>query len=49
MAISFEHIRGFYRIEKIEVDVDENDAEEVTLTFDNLSVDDIIAQQEENE
>ena len=47
--IMFEHIRGFYRIEKIEVDVDENDAEEVTLTFDNLSVDDIIAQQEENE
>ena len=47
--IMFEHIRGFYRIEKIEVNVDENDAEEVTLTFDNLSVDDIIAQQEENE
>ena len=47
--IMFEHIRGFYRIEKIEVDVDENDAEEVTLTFDNLSVDDIIAQQEEDE
>ena len=47
--IMFEHIRGFYRIEKIEVDVDKNDAEEVTLTFDNLSVDDIIAQQEEDE
>lgn len=47
--IMFEHILGFYRIEKIEVDVDENDAEEVTLTFDNLSVDDIIAQQEEDE
>jgi len=47
--IMFEHIRGFYRIEKIEVNVDENDSEEVTLTFDNLSVDDIIAQQEENE
>lgn len=47
--IMFEHIRGFYRIEKIEVDVDENDAEDVTLTFDNLSVDDIIAQQEEDE
>lgn len=47
--IMFEHIRGFYRIEKIEVNVDENDAEEITLAFDNLSVDDIIAQQEENE
>ncbi|QJU09931.1 hypothetical protein FBF26_01460 [Candidatus Saccharibacteria bacterium oral taxon 488] len=47
--VMFEHIRGFYRIEKIEVDVDENDAEEVKLTFDNLSVDDVIAQQEENE
>lgn len=47
--IMFEYIRGFYRIEKIEVDVDENDAEEVTLTFDNLNVDDIISQQEENE
>jgi hypothetical protein len=47
--IMFEHIRGFYRIEKIEVDVDENDAEDVTLTFDNLSVDDIIARQEEDE
>ncbi len=45
--IMFEHIRGFYRIEKIEVDVDDNDAEEVKLTFDNLDIDDIIQQQEQ--
>ena len=44
--IMFEHIHGFYRIEKIEVTVDENDAEEVKLTFDNLNVDNIISQQE---
>lgn len=42
-----EHIRGFYRIEKIEVSVDDNDAEEVKLIFDDLNIDDIIAQQEE--
>lgn len=41
-----EHIRGFYRIEKIEVSVDDNDAEEVRLIFDDLNIDDIIAQQE---
>lgn len=45
----FDHIKGFYRIERLEVSVDDNDAEEVKIIFDNLSVDDIIAQQEENE
>lgn len=47
--IMFEHVRGFYRIEKIEVEVDDNDAEEVKLTFDDLNIDDVIAQQEDEE
>ena len=44
---SLEHIKGFYRIEKIDCSVDENDAETVTLTFDDLDIDDIIESQEE--
>ena len=39
--------KGFYRIEKIDCSVDENDAETVTLTFDDLDIDDIIQSQEE--
>lgn len=46
---SIEHINGYYRIERIECSVDDNDAESGTLTFDDLNVDDIIAQQEEEE
>ena len=44
---SLKHIKGFYRIEKIEVTVDDNDAETVSLTFDDLNIDDIIQKQEE--
>lgn len=44
---SIEHIDGDQRIEKISCDVDVNDAETPSLTFDDLNVDDIIAQQEE--
>lgn len=44
---SLEHIKGFYRIEKIDCSVDENDAETVTLTFDDLDIDNIIQNQEE--
>lgn len=44
---SLEHIKGFYRIEKIDCAVDENDAETVTITFDDFSIDDIIQTQEE--
>lgn len=41
-----EHINGFYRIESIEVDVDNNGAETVNLTFDDIDVDEIIAIQD---
>lgn len=44
---SLKHIKGFYRIEKIEVTVDDNDAETVSLTFDDLNIDDIIQTQED--
>lgn len=40
------HIKGYHRIEKIEVSVDENDSERVKLTFDGLNVDDVIKEQD---
>lgn len=43
------HIGGNYRIEQIECAVDDNDSETVQLTFDNLDIDEIIAQQEPEE
>lgn len=47
--ISLRHVNGFYRIEKIDCTVDENDSEKVQLTFDNLDIDDIIEEQESND
>jgi len=44
-----DHIEGNYRIEQIECAVDDNDSETVQLTFDNLDIDEIIAQQEPEE
>lgn len=44
---SFEHIHGNYRIEKMAVDVDDNDSETVHLTFDDIDIDNIISSQEE--
>lgn len=43
---SLSHVHGYYRIEKIECDVDDNDAETPSLTFDDLNIDDVIAQQD---
>lgn len=42
----FNHIRGNYRIEKLEVSVDDNDSERPTITFDDIDIDKIIEQQE---
>lgn len=44
---SLSHIKGYYRIEKIECSVDNNDAETVDITFDDINIDNIVAQQEE--
>ena len=44
--IMLQHINGAYRIQEIECFVDENDAETVTLSFDDLDIDSIIANQE---
>lgn len=46
---SISHIAGDYRIEKIEVSVDDNDAETIQITFDGINVDEIIQQQGERE
>lgn len=46
--ISLRHINGFYRIEKIDCTVDDNDSEKVSLTFDNLDIDEIIREQEDD-
>lgn len=43
---SLGHIDGYYRIEKIDCSVDNNDSETVSLTFDDLDVDSIITEQE---
>lgn len=43
---SVEHIAGFYRIERFDVNVDDNDAESVDITFDDLNIEDIIETQE---
>lgn len=40
------HINGAYRIQKIECSVDDSDAEMVTLSFDDLDIDTIIANQQ---
>lgn len=47
--LMLKHIDGAYRIMKIECDVDENDSETVTLSFDDLDIDMIIANQEVSE
>lgn len=47
--ISLQHINGYYRIEKINCAVDENDSETVQLTFDDLDIDEIISNQEEED
>ena len=44
--VSLNHINGIYRIESIAVNVDDNDAETVTLTFDDLDIQSIIDAQE---
>ena len=44
--LSIKHIKGFYRIERIECSVDDNDAETVSITFDDLNIEDIISEQE---
>lgn len=43
---SLAHINGFYRIESITVDVDNNGAETGSLTFDDIDIDEIIAIQD---
>lgn len=43
--VSLKHINGDYRIEQIDCRVDDNDAESVSLTFDSLDIDEIIASQ----
>lgn len=47
MYSSLKHITGDYRIEKIDVQVDDNDNEIITLTFDDLDIDAIISKQDE--
>lgn len=42
----YEHIFGSYRIERLEVDVDDNDSETVRVFFDDINIDSIIEQQE---
>lgn len=44
--LSLKHIDGDYRIEQIDVTVDENDSEAVSLTFDDIDIDEIISKQE---
>lgn len=44
--ITLRHINGPYRIHKIECVVDNNDAESVTVSFDDLDIDNIIANQQ---
>lgn len=44
---SLKHIKGYYRIERIECSVDAQDAETVTITFDDLDIDSIISEQPE--
>lgn len=48
-AASLSHISGSYRIEQISCNVDDNDSEEVSLTFDDLDIEEIIAMQEPEE
>ena len=48
-ALSLAHINGDYRIQTISCNVDENDSEEATLSFDNYNIDDIINKQESTE
>lgn len=43
---SLKHIKGNYRIERVEVDVDENDAETVKVIFDDFNIESITEQQE---
>lgn len=47
--ISLRHVNGFYRIEKIDCVVDDQDSEKVQLTFDNLDINEIIEEQESND
>lgn len=44
--LMLKHIDGHYRIETITCNVDENDSESVTLSFDNLDIDEIMQAQE---
>lgn len=43
----FNTVDGIYRIEKIEVNIDENEAEEIKITFDNYNVDQQPAEEAE--
>lgn len=44
--LMLKHIHGSYRIETITCNVDENDSESVTLSFDNLDIEEIMQAQE---
>lgn len=46
---SLQHIDGNYRIQTIDCQVDDNDTESTTISFDDLDIDGIVATQEANE
>ena len=48
-ALSLSHINGNYRIQKLDVTVDDNDSETVSISFDDIDIDDIISKQETEE
>lgn len=48
-ALSLSHINGNYRIQKLDVSVDDNDSETVSIAFDDIDIDDIISKQEPEE
>lgn len=45
--LSLDHIDGNYRIQELNVTVDDNDSETVAITFDGLDVDEIIQLQQQ--
>lgn len=45
-SLTLKHIQGNYRIEEIDCAVDDNDSETVALTFDDIDIDEIIANQD---
>ena len=48
-ALSLSHVNGDYRIQTISCNVDENDSEEVTISFDDYDIQNIIYNQETTE